>query len=113
MEQGRPSGFGELLRRHRVAAGLTQEVLAERAGVSVRTVSDLERGINRSPRKDTLALLAAALGLAPSERVALETAARTGAAGPAALPMSAPRRPACRGAGGTGGKTGRRGGARR
>jgi DNA-binding XRE family transcriptional regulator len=38
------SSFGELLRDHRRAAELTQEELAERAGVSVRTVSDLERG---------------------------------------------------------------------
>ena len=36
-------GFGELLRRYRVAAGLTQEALAERAGISTRGVSDLER----------------------------------------------------------------------
>src|SRR5437899_855022 len=48
--------------------GLTQEALAERAGLSVRTVSDLERGVNRTPRKDTLPLLAAALELSALER---------------------------------------------
>ncbi|MGH3156163.1 MAG: helix-turn-helix domain-containing protein, partial [Streptosporangiaceae bacterium] len=38
------SGFGPLLRGKRLAAGLTQEELAEQAAVSVRTVSSLERG---------------------------------------------------------------------
>lgn len=51
------SGFGELLRRYRVAAGLTQEALAERAGVSTRGISDLERGAHGLPRRDTLLLL--------------------------------------------------------
>ncbi len=37
--------FGELLRRSRVATGLTQEELAERAGLSARGISDLERGV--------------------------------------------------------------------
>jgi transcriptional regulator with XRE-family HTH domain len=68
--------FGEMLRRHRVATGLTQEALAERAGLSVRTVSDLERGINLTPRKDTFHLLADALGLSAEERRRLEAAAR-------------------------------------
>jgi DNA-binding XRE family transcriptional regulator len=39
------SSFGELLRGHRLAAGLTQQALAERAGVSVEAVSTLERGL--------------------------------------------------------------------
>src|SRR5215204_499749 len=51
------SDFGGLLRRYRVAAGLTQEQLAERAGVSTRGISDLERGAHGLPRKDTLQLL--------------------------------------------------------
>ncbi len=55
------SDFGGLLRRYRVAAGLTQEELAERAGVSTRGVSDLERGAHGLPRKDTLQLLLDAL----------------------------------------------------
>ena len=36
-------GFGDVLRRYRVAAGLTQEALAERAALSARGISDLER----------------------------------------------------------------------
>jgi len=56
-------GFGGLLRRLRDDAGLTQEELAEAARVSQRAVSDLERGINRTARKDTALLLAGALGL--------------------------------------------------
>jgi transcriptional regulator with XRE-family HTH domain len=40
---GEPSAFGELLRRHRAEAGLTQEALAERAGLSRRRIADLER----------------------------------------------------------------------
>ncbi|MDP9369103.1 MAG: helix-turn-helix domain-containing protein [Chloroflexota bacterium] len=70
------STFGNLLRRHRMAAGLSQEELAERAGVSARGISDLERGVRTGPRKDTLALLLDALGLPPPERSALLAAAR-------------------------------------
>ncbi len=68
--------FGVLLRRYREAAGLTQEGLAERAGVSARAVSDLERGVNRAPRADTLGLLAKALQLPPEDRTRLEAAGR-------------------------------------
>jgi tetratricopeptide (TPR) repeat protein/transcriptional regulator with XRE-family HTH domain len=56
-------GFAGLLRQLRAAAQLTQEELAEAAGVSPRSVSDLERGINRTARKDTARLLAGVLGL--------------------------------------------------
>jgi predicted ATPase/transcriptional regulator with XRE-family HTH domain len=73
-------GFGELLRRYRVAAGLTQEALAERAGMSARGVSDLERGVHGLPRQDTLRLLLDALALAPGERATLAAAARRPAA---------------------------------
>ncbi|MBV9279902.1 MAG: helix-turn-helix transcriptional regulator, partial [Chloroflexi bacterium] len=41
------AAFGDLLRRLRAAAGLSQEDLAERAGLGVRTISDLERGVAR------------------------------------------------------------------
>ena len=71
--------FGELLRRYRSAAGLTQEALAERARLSTRGISDLERGARQLPRRDTVQLLADALGLAPPDHVALEAAARRGA----------------------------------
>ena len=56
-------GFAGLLRQLRAEARLTQEELAEAAGLSPRSVSDLERGINRTARKDTALLLADALGL--------------------------------------------------
>jgi tetratricopeptide (TPR) repeat protein/transcriptional regulator with XRE-family HTH domain len=55
--------FAGLLRQLRSEARLTQEELAEAAGLSPRAVSDLERGVNRTARKDTAVLLAGALGL--------------------------------------------------
>jgi len=55
--------FAGLLRQLRTQARLTQEELAEAASLSPRSVSDLERGINRTARKDTAVLLAQALGL--------------------------------------------------
>ena len=61
-------GFAELLQRLRLGAGMTQEELAKAAALSSRTVSDLERGINRTARKDTAVLLADALGLLRNER---------------------------------------------
>jgi len=68
--------FAELLRRLRTGARLTQEELAEAAGVSPRSVSDLERGINRTARKDTALLLADALSLTGQVRVLFVAAAR-------------------------------------
>ena len=56
--------FAGLLRQLRAEAKLTQEELAAAAGVSPRSVSNLERGINRTAHKDTAVLLAGALGLA-------------------------------------------------
>jgi len=56
-------GFGGLLRRLRDEAGLTQDELAQAAAVSQRAISDLERGVNATARKDTALLLAGALGL--------------------------------------------------
>ena len=70
------SGFGELLRRLRAGAGLTQEELAEAARLSPRSVSDLERGINRTARKETARLLADALGLIGPDRAEFEAAAQ-------------------------------------
>jgi transcriptional regulator with XRE-family HTH domain len=60
--------FGALLKRHRLTAGLTQEEMAERAGISARAVSDLERGGGRTPRLETVGLLAAGLGLSAEQR---------------------------------------------
>ncbi|HWE61979.1 MAG TPA: helix-turn-helix domain-containing protein, partial [Chloroflexota bacterium] len=70
------SSFGELLRRYREVADLTQEALAERAHLSIRGISDLERGVRRVPRPDTLMLLITALGLSGQARAELEAAAR-------------------------------------
>ncbi|HLJ69552.1 MAG TPA: tetratricopeptide repeat protein [Chloroflexota bacterium] len=67
--------FGYLLRRYRLAALLTQEQLAERAHLSHRTISDLERGAKHSPRRDTVLLLADALELSSRERATLIAAA--------------------------------------
>src|SRR5580698_1391536 len=74
-EQDSPS-FAGLLRRLRAEAKLTQEELAETAGLSLRTVSDLERGIHRTARKDTALLLAGALGMPASAAVLFVAAAR-------------------------------------
>ena len=69
-------GFGGLLRQLRAEAGLTQEELAEAASLSPRSVSDLERGVNRTARKDTAELLVAALGVAEPVRPLFVAAAR-------------------------------------
>ena len=69
-------GFAGLLRQLRAEAGLTQEELAEAASLSPRSVSDLERGINRTARKDTAVLLGGALGLPEPVRAVFVAAAR-------------------------------------
>ena len=68
--------FGGLLRQLRAEARLTQEELAEAAQLSPRSVSDLERGINRTARKETAELLADALDLARPMRELFVAAAR-------------------------------------
>jgi tetratricopeptide (TPR) repeat protein/transcriptional regulator with XRE-family HTH domain len=67
--------FGALLKRYRIASGLTQEELAAQAGMSTRGVSDLERGARRAPYKSTIALLSEALHLSAQEHAALVVAA--------------------------------------
>jgi tetratricopeptide (TPR) repeat protein/transcriptional regulator with XRE-family HTH domain len=74
--KGESPTFAVVLQRYRGAAGLTQEALAERAGLSARGISDLERGISRTHRPDTVQRLAGALGLSARERHLLEQAAR-------------------------------------
>ncbi|AJT63060.1 hypothetical protein T261_1374 [Streptomyces lydicus] len=69
------SEFSALLRRLRREAGMTQEALAERAGVGVRTIRGLETGERADPRVTTVRLLADALGLSPEEREDLLAAA--------------------------------------
>ena len=61
-------GVGVLLRRFRRAGGLSQEALAERAGLSSRGISDIERGLKARPYVDTLQRLADALELSSSDR---------------------------------------------
>jgi predicted ATPase/DNA-binding XRE family transcriptional regulator len=75
------ASFAELLRRLRAEARLTQEELAEAAGLSARSVSDLERGINRTAQRGTAVLLADALRLSGPRRERFIAAAR-GKAGP-------------------------------
>lgn len=69
-ERGLPA-FGARLRRLRETAGLTQEGLAERAGLSVQAIGALERGDRRRPHPHTLQAIAGALGLDESERAEL------------------------------------------
>jgi non-specific serine/threonine protein kinase len=76
MESIVPAKFGDLLRRYRLATGLTQEELAERAKLSARAISDLERGARNHPWRGTVGLLATALDLEPGERAYFEKAAR-------------------------------------
>jgi predicted ATPase/DNA-binding XRE family transcriptional regulator len=68
--------FGELLRQYRLAAGLTQEELAELARISVRAIGALERGARRTPHKETLRLLADALNLSEDDQALLFEALR-------------------------------------
>jgi predicted ATPase/DNA-binding XRE family transcriptional regulator len=77
--------FGELLRRFRVAASLTQEALAARCRISPATVAAIEQGRRKAPRLSTVRLIAQALELSPTDREMLAKAADDGAAqvGPA------------------------------
>ncbi|HET7094111.1 MAG TPA: helix-turn-helix domain-containing protein, partial [Thermomicrobiales bacterium] len=83
MEAGDDSGkhktlgaFGQLVKRLRIAADLTQEELAERAGVSARLISDLERGTIHRPRRDTVQMLADGLDLTGAARDSFVALAR-------------------------------------
>lgn len=87
MNAERSTPFGAMLKRHRLAAGLSQEELASRAGLSPHGISDLERGARRVPRPSTLRMLADALGLSDAERSAFlgtASAARTSQTPPTA-----------------------------
>ncbi len=77
--------FGQLLRQLRTSAGLTQEELAELAGVSARAISDLERGRYKTAKKKTAPLLATGLALTGPARAQFEKAATTGLAEPGGL----------------------------
>ncbi len=82
VEEG--SRFGERLRQLREAAGLTQEELAERAGLTAKGVGALETGKRRRPYPHTVRALAEALGLSDAERTNLTDAARGRAGAPIA-----------------------------
>jgi WD40 repeat protein/transcriptional regulator with XRE-family HTH domain len=79
--------FGERLRACRAAAGLSQEGLAGRSGVSVRAIRDMERGRTRWPNYESVRRLADALGLAGQEREGFLELARRPVAGPAPAPV--------------------------
>src|SRR6266536_3388461 len=94
-DQGAP--FRTRLRHARESAGLTQEELAARAGLTPNAVGALERGERRFPYPATVRALAKALGLTAGERAALAASVpprgdRSGAADTPrpALPLSAP-----------------------
>src|SRR5919199_317420 len=86
--------FRALLRQHRLVAGLTQEALAERAGLSLRGVSDLERGVRRAPYPDTVRRLAAALDLSGADTSRLVLANRRVGQMTPVSPAPAPHPPA-------------------
>src|SRR3712207_166415 len=100
--QGGTASFGERLRQLREGAGLTQEELASRAGLTAKAVSALERGERKRPYPHTVRSLADALGLSEAERAALAEAVprredadaptqdniKEAAATPATLPVS-------------------------
>jgi transcriptional regulator with XRE-family HTH domain len=72
----RTEPFADVLRRARQAAQLTQTELAERANLSVRGLSDLERRVNRRPRRETIQTLVDALQLSSTEAAEFRAAAR-------------------------------------
>jgi transcriptional regulator with XRE-family HTH domain len=77
-EDGDPGTFGNILRRYRWVAGLTQEELAQQSGLSVRAVSDIERGHTSRPYARTIRLLADALQLDEFARARLMSAVHDG-----------------------------------
>jgi predicted ATPase/DNA-binding XRE family transcriptional regulator len=92
--QPRNVQFADLLRQHRIAAALSQEALAERAGISARAVSDLERGVKQRPHLETVRMLADALDLTGSDRTALAVASRPAQVSPTESELQAPVRAA-------------------
>ena len=75
--------FGDIVREHRQRLGLTQEDLADRSGVTVRTIGKIESGRIAAPRLTTARLLAEALGLDGANRDRFYAAAREPVAVPA------------------------------
>ncbi|WP_027927832.1 ATP-binding protein [Amycolatopsis benzoatilytica] len=82
--------FKTLLLSYRLRADLTQEELSEGSGVSVRAISDMERGVAKSPQRRTVEALARPLRLSPDELAQLQQAGKAGRARPLAeLPCPA------------------------
>jgi transcriptional regulator with XRE-family HTH domain len=82
-----------LLRNHRRETRMTQQELGVKSGVSVRAISDMERGFSRAPQRRTIDALAKALGLGVADRDALAAAARAvrgATSGVCALPRDLP-----------------------
>jgi class 3 adenylate cyclase/tetratricopeptide (TPR) repeat protein len=90
------ASFGSLVRRYRREAELTQEALAERAGLSVRVIRTIESGSQHRPRQDTVQLLQEALAVPADEQAAFWAAASqvqtvpTAPAKPHAVPAPSP-----------------------
>jgi tetratricopeptide (TPR) repeat protein/DNA-binding XRE family transcriptional regulator len=95
LRHAQPSEFGRLLLKHRRAAGLTQEELANAAGVSVQAIGNLERGRARAAQQGSAEALCTALGLADERRAEFLKAARisrragSAPAGPVSAPFTA------------------------
>src|SRR5687767_14989678 len=83
--RGAGAGFAAALRTLRLARGLTQEELAGRAGLGVRTLRELERGRVARPQRGTLTLLADALDLVGPDRQ--DFLAGTATSAPPTLPL--------------------------
>jgi tetratricopeptide (TPR) repeat protein/transcriptional regulator with XRE-family HTH domain len=93
---GPGGGFGGLLRRHRLAVGLSQEELGERSGLTARAIADMERGRTARPYRRSVRALADALALPDAERTLFERASRLVAPAPSAAPFP-PDRPVTEG----------------
>ncbi|MEU4210965.1 NB-ARC domain-containing protein [Streptomyces sp. NPDC026206] len=101
VDGGQGLSFGPLLRRCRLAAGMTQTELAGASGLSVRAISDMERGRTGRPQRRSVELLAGALapaeeaarglvGAARADRLAPEHLSAGGFAPPCELPPDIP-----------------------
>src|SRR5437763_279011 len=77
MDSKATPAFAELLRRYRAVAGLTQEELAARSGLTPQAISLLERGERQRPQAYTFEKLAEVLELAEADRARFAAAART------------------------------------
>lgn len=70
------TAFGDFLRFYRSRVPLTQEELAERTGLSMRAISDMERGRTLTPQFRTVQLLVGGLGLEGDEAAEFTALAR-------------------------------------